>query len=357
MSLPWSVVLDVSYVGRHNYNAEQTVDINALDYGTAFLATAQDPTIPVSATPGASSLASTNPDLLRAYRGYGSLNYRSYDAWRTFHSIQFNFNRRFRDGLQFGFSDSITLSDVANAAPRYDHDASGQLVLRADQAEAQELLGDQVPQTHIMKGTFVWDMPDIKSSKAGWRALGFLVNDWQLSGIWTGTSGSAYTITQSYQSGGGNVNLTGSPTFGGRIRIVGDPGEGCTSDPYRQFNTAAFQGPLVGSVGLESANNYLFGCFLSVLDISIARNIRLGGSRVLQLRLDSFNAPNQAIITGRQQSVTLASPNDPVTALNLPHLPDGTLNPARVRPNSAGFGAVNAWQTPRNLQAYIRFSF
>ena len=100
------------------------------------------------------------------------------------------------------------------------------------------------------------------------------------------------------------MNLTGSPTFGGRIRIVGDPGEGCTSDPYRQFNTAAFQGPLVGSVGLESANNYLFGCFLSVLDISVARNIRLGGSRVLQLRLDSFNAPNQAIITGRQQSVT-----------------------------------------------------
>ncbi len=71
--------------------------------------------MPVSTTPGASSLASTNPDLLRAYRGYGSLNYRSYDAWRTFHSIQFNFNRRFRDGLQFGFSDSITLSDVANA--------------------------------------------------------------------------------------------------------------------------------------------------------------------------------------------------------------------------------------------------
>ena len=357
MALPWDVSLDLSYVGRHNYNAEQTVDINALDYGTAFLASTQDRTVPVSATPGASSFAATNPDLVRALRGYGSLNYRSYDAWRTFHSIQINFNRRFRNGLQFGFNDAITLSDVASALPRYDHDASGQVVLRADQAQAQELLGNQGTQRHTMKGTFVWDMPDIKSSQSGLRALGLLVNDWQISGIWTGTSGSAYTIVNSYQSGGGNVNLTGSPSFGGRIRIVGDPGDGCSSDPYRQFNTAAFQGPLVGSVGLESPNDYLYGCFSSVLDISIARNIRLGGNRNLQLRVDMFNAPNSAQITGRQQSLTLSSPNDPVTPQNSPFLPDGTLNPARIRPSSAGFGAANDWQSPRNLQAYIRFSF
>ena len=95
------------------------------------------------------------------------------------------------------------------------------------------------------------------------------------------------------------MNLTGSPDFAPRIRVVSDPGAGCSSDLYRQFNTAAFQGPLVGSVGLESGNGYLFGCFQSVLDLSIARNIRLGGSRNLQLRVDMFNAPNQARITGR----------------------------------------------------------
>jgi hypothetical protein len=79
--------------------------------------------------------------------------------------------------------------------------------------------------------------------------------------------------------------------FTPRIRIVGDPGSGCSSDPYRQFNAAAFQGPLVGSLALESGNNYLHGCFSRVLDLSIARNIRLGGGRMLQLRVDMFNAP------------------------------------------------------------------
>ena len=124
------------------------------------------------------------------------------------------------------------------------------------------------------------------------------MNDWQLSGIWAGITGSPYTVGFSYQNGGGNVNLTGSPDYGARVRLVGDPGEGCSSNQYSQFNTSAFQGPLYNSVGLESGQNYLKSCFTSVLDLAVARNIRIGGGRNIQLRLDMFNAPNQAIITG-----------------------------------------------------------
>ena len=105
-----------------------------------------------------------------------------------------------------------------------------------------------------MQATFVWQLPRSRRpttarsrSSADRQRLAALR-------IWTGTSGSAYTVTQQYQTGNANVNLTGSPDFAPRIRIVGDPGSGCSSDPYRQFNTAAFQGPLVGSVGLESGN-------------------------------------------------------------------------------------------------------
>jgi hypothetical protein len=192
-----------------------------------------------------------------------------------------------------------------------------------------------------------------------------VVNDWQFSSIWTASTDGptenntpgAYTVIASYQNGGSNVNLTGSPDFAPRIRIVGDPGKGCSSDPYRQFNAAAFQGPVVGGVGLDSENNYLHGCFASVLDLSIARNIRLGGGRALQLRVDMFNAPNTAQITGRNTTLNLTSPSDPITPLNLPYDAAGNILPNRVRPNQAGFGAANAYQTARNIQAYIRFSF
>jgi hypothetical protein len=83
-------------------------------------------------------------------------------------------------------------------------------------------------------------------------------------------------VGYNYQNGGSSTNLTGSPDYGARIRVVGDPGSGCSSDPYRQFNTAAFQGPLVRTVGLESGNDYLHQCFISALDAAIARNIPHG---------------------------------------------------------------------------------
>ena len=146
MLLPWATSLDVSYVGLHNWNAQQPWNINSIDLGTAFLPRPRRiRRCAPSTTPGATSLAAPNPDLVRGYRGYSSMasTSRFYDGWRTYHSIQLSINRRFRNGLQFGFNDTITLSDVARVAPRYDHDADGQLVLRADQAEAQELLGNQ----------------------------------------------------------------------------------------------------------------------------------------------------------------------------------------------------------------------
>ena len=359
MMLPWATSLDVSYVGLHSYNDQQPWNINSIDFGTAFLTSTQDPTAAANPVAGAASYAATNPDLVRAYRGYSSMasTSRFYEGWRTFHSVQFAVNRRFRNGFQFGFNDAITISDIARVAPRFDHKADGSFVRRADEADAQDLLGDQGTPRHVIKGQFVWDLPDYHPRGGALKALSLIVNDWQLSSIYTGTSGVPYAVSQSYQTGNNNVNLTGSPDFAPRIRIVGDPGSGCSSDPYRQFNTAAFAGPLPGSVGLESGNKYLYGCFASALDLSIARNIRLGGGRNIQLRADMFNAPNTAQVTGRNTTVNYTSVADPVTALNLPFDSAGNLLPTRVKPNQAGFGAVNAYQAARNIQAYVRFSF
>ena len=101
-----------------------------------------------------------------------------------------------------------------------------------------------------------------------------VVNDWSLSGIWNGATGAYYAVSFSYQTGGGNVNLTGSPDFAPRVVLVPDAdlGGGCNNeDLLKQFNTTAFRGPAVNSDGLESGNGYLKGCFISSLDLAIAR--------------------------------------------------------------------------------------
>jgi hypothetical protein len=143
------------------------------------------------------------------------------------------------------------------------------------------------------------------------------------------------------------------------MRIVGDIGSGCSSDPLRQFTAAGFAPPLVNSLGLESGADYLRGCFQSVLDTSIARNVRFGANRQLQLRLDVFNAPNSAIITSRNTTLNVTSPTDP-TPVNLPYDASGNTVVSRSQPKNAGFGVAsgaNAYQSPRTIQVQIRFSF
>jgi hypothetical protein len=365
-SLPWATVIDVEWVGQHAYNqVRSSVNINLVDFGAAFLPQNQNPNA-AAGTPLGSGAVST--DLMRAYRGYGAINMRQFNGWRTFHSLQMSLNRRFRDGFSFGFNDTWVLYDHQNGAPRLQHAADGSWSVRADQAQAWDMFNTFIANTHILKGNFVWDLPNLHKTEPAWKAVGYIVNDWQVSGVWTGStngptstqsSGAAgrYSVGYSYSSGGGNVNITGSPDYGGRVQIVGNPGSGCSSDMYRQFTASAFQGPLVNSVGLESGAGYLSGCFQSVLDTAIARNIRLGGARNVQLRVDIFNALNEAHITNRNTTMNLSDPSNPVTITNLPYDANGNILPSRVKPNNAGFGQATQWQPPRTVQLQLRFSF
>ena len=123
ISLPWSSALDVSYVGQRATDRLQRFDLNSVDFGTAFLPQNQNPTL-------APTVDGTNANvtaLLRPYPGIGLINQNTGFSWRTFHSIQTAFNRRYLANLAFGVNYTYTISDTQNIAPRLEHyvDASG----------------------------------------------------------------------------------------------------------------------------------------------------------------------------------------------------------------------------------------
>ena len=209
----------------------------------------------------------------------------------------------------------------------------------------------------MVKANFVWDLPDLPRSGAVSAIVGAVINDWQLSGIFTGGSGAPYTVGYSYQGGIGAPILTGTPNYNARIIITGDPGKGCSSDLTRQFNTSAFSGPQPGSLGLESGLNYMRGCPDKTFDFAIARNISLGGNRQLQLRAELYNAFNSVIINGRNATMNIASLDTASTATNLPYDSAGNLIPARAIPSTAGFGVATTALDPRRVQVQIRFQF
>jgi hypothetical protein len=209
----------------------------------------------------------------------------------------------------------------------------------------------------VLRGNLVWDMPDLVADGGVKRALGYVLNDWQFSSIFNLSSGTNYDITYTYQSNGGSVNLTGSPDYAARIIYVGDPGSGCSDDQYSQFNTASVVGPGYGSTGLESGRNLLRGCTQRDLDISLARNIRIGGGRSVQLRMDAFNAFNIVNFNGRQAQVQYNSPTDQTTLRNGQFNADGSINDTRLTPRNAGFGAVTGATALRTIRLTARFSF
>jgi len=380
--LPSNAVLDVSYVGNHGFNrlrafqggANGAVDLNAVDIGAAYLPQNQDPTLGPSAVPGASAYTT---NLLRAFRGLAAINEQETRFWDEYHGLQFSLNRRFTNGLAFGTNYNLSLSFKGNTGLqlRLQHAADGTISVRSDQAQYEQLNENLAMQRHVIKSFAVWNLPDAPSRFG--MAGKHLLSDWQLSAVFTGgsafqpgaiqangaaqgnpggASNGRYDLGYTYQNNGANVNLTGSPDYAARIVYVGDPGSGCSDNQYRQFNTAAVAGPTYGSTGLESGRYLLGGCPDHTVDLAIAKSVRVGGQRSLQFRLDIFNVFNTVIYNDRNTTVIYRSPTDQTIA-NSQYLPDGTLDPNRMTPRNAGFGAATNAQPLRNLQLQIRFGF
>ena len=357
MAMPWATSLDVSYVGNHGFNrlgglqGGTTINQNAVDIGAAYLPQNQDPT-QTSTVPGNNTI----DNFLRPYHGLGNINQNTTEFHDTYHSIQTSLNRRFRDGFAFGANYTYSISWTGNTGlqKRLVHAPDGTISISPDQAAYEALNNNLAIIPHVFKANAIWDLPHVPQSFGNIAEA--ILNDWQLSGVLTAQSGNPYDLSFSYNANGSSKNLTGSPDYGARILYVGDPGSGCSSNQYAQFNRNAVTGPGYGSTGLESGRNIMRGCADHTTDLSIVRSIKLGGARQAQFRLDMFNAFNTVVINARQTQVQYNSPTD-LTLRNSQFLADGSVDPGRLKPNNAGFGAATGAQNMRNLQLTVRFQF
>ena len=348
MAMPWSTALTVAYVGNHGYNrmgalqGGTTVNLNAVDFGTAYLPQYQDPT-KTSTVPGANAYTT---NILRPYQGLQVINQNTTAFHDTYHSVQFTLNRRYRNGFAWGANWTRGLSFKGNTGLqlRLQHNSDGSYTVRSDQAQYEALNQNLDMRPNVIKANGLYDIPKLHGSDAGaMKAVGYVLNDWQVSGVFTGTTGAAYDLSYTYQNNGANVNLTGSPDYGARIVYVGSPGSGCSSNQYAQFNVASVNGPTDHSLGLESGRNILHGCFIKQTDMALAKNIRLPGQKNFQFRMDVFNLFNNYNITSRQSQVTYNNPTS-MTVVNNQYNADGSINQTRLLPKAAGFGAAQGAQ-------------
>jgi hypothetical protein len=342
MQLPHQFTLDISTVGSESRNLVDQKQINALPYGTAFLASSQDPTRGVSCS-GCSALSSLPggnakaTDLLRPDQGYGAIRLWEFNAYSNYRSLQTSINRRFSKGLMGSFS------YVYSSAKGIVNDDYG--TARIDGKDEQANYGIlAINRPHVFVGSVVYQLPAFEQG-----ALGYLTNDWQLSGVYRWQSGAPYTIGYSI-AGVGSMNITGSDQ-GARIVLNGDAGSGSSSDPYKQIaNTSVFGPPQTGSIGIESPRYFVYGPPVNNLDLSVSKSFLMGGTRRFEIRLDAFNLFNHVQFSGINSTANFNSMSDS-TIINLPY------NSAGQLVNQNGFGTVSSQRSPRQLQLVMRFTF
>ena len=333
------VILDVAYVGSTSTDLLRQVQINALPFGTTFQPQSQDPTRVPSATLGSSALPN---DFLRPYKGYGNIRMWDYSGYSNYHGLQTSVTRRFDRGFMFsGFyvwskALGINSNDFAAGVPNLSKEETRRL--------DYSYLDYDRPHNVVINS--IYQVPRVASGKA----LGLLVNEWQISGVYRWTSGRPYTID--FQIPGiGAQNLTGTDgNPNARIVLTCDPGRGSSDDPYKQLDASCFAPPQPHSDGNESARFFVRSPPINNIDLSLSKVFPIAHTVKFEVRLDMFNALNHTQFTGVNSTVNFTSLTDR-TITNLPYDASGVL----VRPN--GFGAINGVAPPRTLQLVTRVTF
>ncbi len=319
------VVVEASYVGGLSRNLYAQKDWNAIPMYSQF--TNLDPT-----TGNKSPL----PDsLLVPYVGYGTINLLQPQASANFNSLQITANRRLTSGLQIGASYTFSkalgaptgltflagagnvLGGSTNLNPYFDFRSYDYGPLSINRAQS-------------LVFNYIYPIPNV-GSRFGFKPIGWVVDNWSLSGITTFQTGEPYTPTFTTTNG---ANITGS-AIPAKISVVGNPH--IDNPTFQQnFNTNAFALTPKGSFG-NAGPGILTGPGINNWDLSVSKRIHLGSeARMLTLRGEAFNVWNHT------QFATINAA--------------AQYNPAGVQTNP-NFGAFATSRPPRIVQLSARINF
>jgi hypothetical protein len=370
--LPFGLVMDTAYVGNIGRHLEDNRNLNYVPYGADFLKSNQDPTLASNCAYNADgSLAAIQPGLcgnntylnqfLRPLRGLSSATIYESAATSNFNSLQVTLDRRVGRLL---VGAAYTWSKYLTTTPGNTGDTAS---FRVDQYTRASLYGPSLnDRRQNFALNFVYSIPD----KGKGEFMSALINGWQTSGFVAMQTGTPYTPGYSI-SGVGIQNITGSNTEVAKIGVVAGVNPNTGSDnPYNRINAAAFTAPKLGSLGLESGQNFLTGPGINDTDISLQKEFRMWHSErapQLTIRGDAFNVFNHTQFSGVNSTLNFSSANSSQngvfgttssSGVFTPSTPSNLyLNPTTGAVNINGFGTVNGARNPRILQLALRLRF
>jgi hypothetical protein len=297
--LPYSMVVDVAYVGTIGTHQQRELNINQLQPGTT------------QANPG------INTNALRPYQGFGLIRLSENAGKSWYNGLQIELNRRFRGGLGFGIA--YTFSKLISNA-----DTKRQVMFNSYDDSGYKAISDE-NRTHVLALNYLYELPFWREQDT---TLKKILGGWQISGVTFLSSGSWMSVWR-----GDDVAGVGDTT-NQPWDLVGDFhmsdqgfSQGVATDEAYWFNKAAFAQPAAGTFG-DAGRNIIEGPHQVSWDIALLKNFQIHKSHRLQLRLDVFNFPNHA---------NWDNPN--------------------IDPRNALFGRITTKTGQRTMQIGLRYAF
>jgi hypothetical protein len=241
----------------------------------------------------------------------------------TYNSLQISLNHRFAHGLSamVNYTFSKELDDLAG--------------VRDPNKDFLEKGPGGIDHPHVAQATFVYQLPfgAGHNLNSGSKVVSGIVSHWQLSGLFTFTTGAPLSITGTC-TGGGIIDASCypnyNPNFSGSVWQNGAPGTGnLATTAY--LNKAAFVDPPAYTAGniARSAPFGLFAPHNADFDLSVRREFVIREKVRLAFQADAFNINN---------AVHFAAPGTGI--------------------DSATFGIFSSMANqPRKLQFSARLSF
>jgi hypothetical protein len=184
--------------------------------------------------------------------------------------------------------------------------------------------------THNLRMNFLYQTPQIwyRSVVSKW-----VLNGWELSGINAFISGAPGAAGFSTTN---NADITGTPSQGPRIDVVGDPVLPKSERTFaKNFRTDVFRLPKVGTLG-NAGRTFLRGPGTENWDLSVFKNFPVREPFRLQFRLEMYNAFNHTQFSSFDTTARFDANGNQV---------------------STTLGQFTGSRTPRQMQMALRFTF
>ncbi len=280
------LLLDVAYVGTRGIDLMSNVNINQAFPGSGPV----DPRRPLYAL-------QPNVQQVQFWSNWGASKY---------HSLQVKLQQRYWHGLsaQLAYTFSKNMAD-AEGANQSNNPIQNARCYACEWSTALE------NRAHVVAINHTYELPfGPRRSFLNHGALGYIVGNWDISGIWSAQTGNYFSplMASAVSNTGANVNggTYDRPNLSRNPNLPADQ-----QSIYRWFDTGAFSAPAAGTFG-NSARNVLVGPGIFNFDAGLHRVFSIGERWRMQFRAEAFNTLNRANFTtpgAGSAPTTLGSPN------------------------------------------------